>query len=74
MEDTESMTKDELLSRLQECGFKAIKEDGCVIVLSGDKGDLHKIEKIAKSGGYVGTLGWSEINSHEKRRKGVVEA
>lgn len=68
------MTGTEFVMRLRECGYNAIEEEDCVTILSVEKSDLHKIDKIAKSGGYYGKLGWSEINSHEKRRKGVVEA
>lgn len=56
------MTKGDFVKTLQERGYNAVNENGCVIVTTSDKGDFRKIKKIAKEADYEQSFGWRLAN------------
>ena len=54
------MTKEEFASRLRSQGYKVIREEGTVKVLTASKDDLKDVRVIAKECGYDMSYGWKE--------------
>lgn len=56
------MTKAEFVEYLKGKGFKALEDEGCVLIVTENKEDLDTMDELATETGYIGNRGWRDTN------------